>query len=166
MQLLKVICVVIPLILLLVASTSAVVYDDEGKVITKDEINKKLDEMHRMDIDMDPLDRGYYIAGGCLCGCTGVCLCWLGYILPLATGDLMSEGVSEENGMILIVSGIIAFSVGAYFVYYGYSEHSNRQYAIKMIKEKRHTQKQKQNEDKESFVPEHRITLTLLSGSF
>jgi hypothetical protein len=136
MQLLKVTCVVIPfMLLLLVASTSAVVYDDEGKVITEDEIKNEI-QKHSIRL------------GHC---CMGVG-CFGGLYMALPMGEYKSPLYIQVIGVTIIALGYIA------------GKYVDRSDAIYRIKERRRAQKQ--NEDKESLVPESRITLTLLSGSF
>jgi hypothetical protein len=126
-------------------------YDDNGKIITEDEIKMKM---------------GYtYLTG---CGCLGISLKSLGYL---------GLGISVVGGSLASMFGNLNYTVGYLgcgiaslaTILVGYrapllGKHIEREIAIKKIKEQRRIQKQ--NEDKKSFVPESKITLPLLSGSF
>jgi len=153
---LKIICSVI-LLMILAINVSAIVDDDDGKVITEAEIKKELAEMRRMDISVFKED--YYL-GGCLCGVGGGCLCFYGfYVIPLIASE--PGGPSVKTGMILATSGVLSLGISVYLFYHG--SQLDRYVAIERIKEQRHSQKQ--NEEK-SLTPENRIILPLFSGRF
>ena len=154
MQLLKFTCVVIPLVLLLVANASTLVYDevydDEGKVITEYEIKAEIAKM--------PSIR----PGQCFAlssACVGLGIGYWGF-MSYALSGLGNTGDDPKYIIpVTIVIGVVVIAIG-----YIARKNIDREKAIERIKEIRRTQKQ--NEDKESLIPESKITLTLLSGSF
>jgi hypothetical protein len=113
MQLLKVICVVIPCMLLLVASTPAEVYDDEGKVITKEEIVKEEGSIGRI-------------------GC-GSCVILL-TIEEIATAYENKYDMSDE--IIGLVPAVLLLSGIGYM----FGKYIDRQIAIENIKVRRRMQ--------------------------
>jgi hypothetical protein len=149
----KVVCLMILVGMILSANVSAVVYDDEGKVITEEEIQY---QMKSKSI--------YHTAryGCCLIGtCLGMPLAAAASLLPLSfTEEDMGVGyVALSACLSEIVGGVIAAKYS-----WKYGETLDREAAIERIKEMRRTQKQ--NRDKKSFIPEFRITLPLLSIGF
>jgi len=137
--------------LLLVANTLSVVYDDEGKVITEDEI--------KTEIQKHSIRLGHCCLGG---GCIGG--------LYIATWPYMAEALSglgnEGPYKAPLGTQVAAITIGVAIYILGdiTGKHIDRTIAINRIKEERRAQKQ--YEDKKSFVPESKIILPLLIGRF
>ena len=159
MQLLKIIWFMILLVLLLITSTSAMVYDDEGNVITEDEIKKEINEMSTSG-------RHYihYISASRCIG--GSCVTIAPWLIGMSLYIPKEGYISLKERIIISAISIVGPILGIYIAFYGHykGEKLDRQDAIERIKEQRRTQKQ--NEGKESLIPEHKIALPLLSGSF
>ena len=154
----KAFCITIIGMLLLSVNVLAVVYDDEGKVIWPDEIEREMDEMHRI---VKHTGKGC-IGVGCLSSGIGVIL-----VGAAGLGDI-SEGPGRTGtvlGATLVVAGVPVAVLG--YVVYKVIDAKDRKEAIERIKERRRTQKQESpNTHEESFAPESRVILQLLSGSF
>lgn len=129
MKVYKVFCLIVICILLLSANILAVVYDDEGNIITEGEIKKEMDEMHRTG--MHP-GRGCVI-GGCISG-----------LIPLSIGIFVGKEVGGEWWESLMYYGPTLGVAGAAAAFLGVKvgNHIDRKAATGRIKAKRHSQRQ------------------------
>lgn len=125
----KAFCITITGMLLLSVNVLAVVYDDEGNIITEDEIEKEIDEMHRIGIHPG---RGCVI-GGCISG-----------LIPLSIGISIGREAGGEWWESLMYLGPILGVPGAVVAFLGVKmgDHIDRQAAIGRIKSERSSQKQ------------------------
>ena len=130
------------------------VYDDDGKIITEDEIKMNM--------------RDNYLTG---CGCLGISLKIIGYLgLGITTWGVLMVGITggELNNTHLVELGIASLvTIGIGYGAPLLGKYVERETAIKKIKEQRRSQKQDSSKiDKESFIPESKILIPLLSGKF
>ena len=139
---LKIICFLTIIVLMLAANVSAVVYDDEGKVITEEEIMTEINQVGKNGCCFLGTTFGAYLTG----------LSFLILYLNLINPDWLFDEGNDEEAFLCFASGAI---IGGYLGYKCGNKLGkliDRKVVIAKIKEKRRTQKQ--NEDKESFVPD------------
>jgi len=144
----KIIYFIIPLMLMFVIGASAVVYDDEGKVISEEEIKIEM-------AIMKPKATNYL---GCSSLIVGSCIGFWGF-MSYALSGLGNTGADPEY----IISITIGIGVAVITAGYIAGKNIDRTKAINIIKEKRRNKKQN---EKESLIPESGIALPLLSGGF
>jgi len=113
--------------LVLVTSISAGVYDDEGNVITEEEIEKEMRTMQKKRAMV-----------GCLSGCVSGCAAM---IIGFAYTPLLSSDPNADLPLIIGCLSAVYFQIVGYEVGKHLRSNINRQSAIERVKEKRRTQK-------------------------